>query len=138
MKFEHKEAPVVTFDEPELTIYEIAEAITGCPAELLVGFAFAESSNGRNLNHSNPSDRGWFGIHETKSYHEERARLYGEYNADCPLDSAILTGKLFMTNLKLLGNVNDAICAHNQGPTGVKRDGRREWYLQRVLHPVII
>ena len=34
--------PVIVFDEPELTIYQIASALTGCPESILRGIAFAE------------------------------------------------------------------------------------------------
>lgn len=128
---------VVEFSKPELTIYAIASRVTGCPEEILIGIDFAESSNGLNLNHPDPLDVGRFGLHESVAYHKERAAKYGEYNPDCPLDSAIIAGRLYMDNLKLLGNSADAICAHYQGPTGVRRDGRAEWYLERVLNPVL-
>lgn len=115
-----------------LTIYEIAEALTGCPADIIEGIRFAESSYGRNIKHPDPLDVGDFGLHEDPEYHADRARKWGEYNALCPLQAAIITGHLYVENYSILGNRRDAIAAHLQGPTGVKMYGAYEWYVQRV------
>ena len=117
-----------------LTIYDIASAITGAPAEILQGFHFAESSYGLNVNHPNQFDRGEFGLHETEAIHTERAKKWGEYNPDCPLQSAIIAGYIYMEHLEVLGNQEDAIAAYKQGRTGLKRDGRADWYVKRVLN----
>lgn len=118
---------------PDRSIYEIASMLTGCPVEVIKGICFAESSLGANVDHPDPNDVGWFGLHERPEFHAERARRYGEYNAENPLDSAIIAGLLYVANLAALGNQADAIAAHKQGRTGVKRDGRAQWYVDRVL-----
>ena len=115
---------------PALTIYDIAEALTGCPADILRGIHFAESSYGKNLDHPAPFDRGDFGINE--KYHAERAAKWGEYNPDCPLQSAILAGHIIMENFALLGSYDLAICAFRQGVTGVRENGAGLWYAARV------
>lgn len=118
---------------PDRSIYEIASMLTGCPVEVIKGICFAESSLGANVDHPDPNDVGWFGLHERPAFHKERARRYGEYNARLPLDSAIMAGRIYVANLAALGNKADAIAAHKQGRTGVKRDGRAQWYVDRVL-----
>ena len=69
-------------------------------------------------------------INET--FHAERARLYGEYNPWCPLDSLMIAGRLYMDNLKVLKSQRLAITAHKMGVTGAKR-GEVTWYVERVL-----
>ncbi len=122
----------VEFTEPELTIFEIASAVTGCPKYILAGISFAESSGNQFAIGDDGMSIGRFQINET--YHEYYATLYGEYNPYCPLDSAILTGRIYMDNLRALGNIEDAIAAHRQGRTGVKNNGRTQWYVDRVLN----
>jgi hypothetical protein len=129
--------PPVVEVMPKETAYQIASRITGCPEYILIGIDFAESSCGKNIVHPDPNDKGRFGIHDSEDYRAERVAKYGYYDPDNFLSAAILTGRLFMDNYKLLGNTADAICAHKQGLTGVRRDGRAEWYLERVLNPVI-
>lgn len=123
----------VEFTEPELTIYQIAAEITGCPERILRGIHFAESSYGKNTVHPDPLDIGEFGLHEDPAYHAERAAKWGEYNPWCPLQSAIIAGRIYMENLRIMGNELDAIAAYKQGRRGVRENGRQEWYVERVL-----
>lgn len=132
-KIERKEF-TVDFSEPELNIYQIASYITGCPERILRGFHFAESTYGANTKHIDPLDRGPFGLHEDPAYHAERAAKWGEYNPDCPLQSAIIAGYIYMENLRLMGNEFAAIAAYKQGRRGVRENGRQEWYVERVLN----
>lgn len=119
--------------EKTLSIYEQAELSTGAPAHFLKGIAHAESSEGRKMNHPNKDDIGMFGLHETKEIHAYRARLFGEYDAADPHDSAYVTGMLFMTSLESTKSEAIAICSHHQGPKGVLRDGLDEKYLNMVI-----
>lgn len=128
----------VDFSEPELTIYQIASYITGCPEDILRGIHFVESSYGQNIAHVDPLDRGPFGLHEDPAFHAERAAKWGEYNADCPLQSAIIAGHIYMENLRIMGNERDAIAAYKQGRRGVRENGRQEWYVERVLNYQVI
>ena len=121
----------VDFSEPELSTYEIAAYISGCPVELLYGFAFAESTYDQWAMGDDGVSFTRFQINE--KFHEYNARTYGEYNPMCPLDTAILTGKIFVADLAALGNVEDAIAAHNQGRSGVRNNGRDQEYVNRVL-----
>ena len=119
-------------EDVALTIYDIAEGLTGCPAEILRGLHFAESSYGANLDHPGTFDRGPFGLSE--KYHAERAAKWGEYNPDCPLQSAIIAGHIIMENRAMLGSYELAVCAFRQGVTGVRRNGAGLWYYDRVIH----
>ena len=122
--------PVIVFDEPELTIYQIASALTGCPESILRGIAFAESTYNPDAIGDDGVSIGLCQINET--FHAERARLYGEYNPWCPLDSLLIAGRLYMDNLKVLKSQRLAITAHKMGVTGAKR-GEVTWYVERVL-----
>lgn len=121
----------VSFVEQELTIYDIAARITGCPAVILQGLHFAESSYGKNLDHPGPFDRGPFGLNE--KYRSERVKKWGEYNPDCPLQSAIIAGRIVMENYRYLGQLDLAVCAYRQGVGGIRRDGAGLWYYSRVM-----
>ena len=132
--FVHRIAPATFVPrEPTWTIYEVAEALTGCPAAILEGIHFAESSKGRNYNHPDPFDKGDFGWHERPSYHEERARLFGEYDPLDPLQMAIRTGQLFQFNRARLGSDELAITAHNKGLGWAKAHGEYAPYVDKVL-----
>lgn len=116
----------------DVTIYDIASQITGCPAEILRGIHFAESSYGENLDHPGEFDRGPFGLNER--FREERTKKWGEYNPDCPLQSAIIAGRIITENRLRLGSDKLAVCAYLQGVHGVRRDGPRLWYYERVVN----
>lgn len=115
-----------------LDIYERAEIITGTSSVILRGIAYTESSYLQTVKHRDPLDRGIFGLHEQASYHIERAKKWGEYDADNPGESAIIAGFLFQENLRILGSEDMAIAAHYQGPTGVRKNGPCRWYIARV------
>lgn len=116
--------------EPTLSIYEAAELATGAPAAILKGIAFAESSEGRNLNHPNKLDRGMFGLSER--WHEERAAKWGAFDPDDPREAAVIAGRIYCENLRTLGDEDSAIAAHLQGAQGVRNDGPARWYIERV------
>jgi hypothetical protein len=116
----------------EYTTYEIASIVSGCPVEILQGMAFAESTTNQDAIGDDGISTGRFQINER--FHAYYAKLYGEYNQWCPLDTAILTGKIYMADLAYFGNKEDAIAAHRQGRTGVRTNGRDEWYVERVLN----
>ena len=114
-------------------MYEAGHMITGCPASVLEGIAFAESTNGKFLNHPDPADRGWFGLHETPAIHAERAKKWGEYDASVPAEAARITGLLYRENLAYFnGDIDKAIAAHKQGKRGVKVYGINYSYLNKV------
>lgn len=132
--FVHRIAPADFVErEPTWTIYEAAEALTGAPAAILEGIHFAETSKGRNYNHPDPFDKGDFGWHERPSYHEERARLFGEYDPLDPRKMAIRTGQLFQFNRARLGSDALAITAHNKGLGWAKAYGEYAPYVEKVL-----
>jgi len=117
------------FDD-RLSIYELAEAVTGAPADILQGIACAESNENDAAIGDQGRSHGRFQINE--DFREERVRLYGEYDPHDATEAAILAGRIYMANLAWLGNETDAIAAHRQGVTGVKRNGASLWYVERV------
>jgi len=127
------ERSVPSIDLSPVSIYDLAEYATGAPAEILRGIAFAESSNGKKLDHPDPLDRGWFGLHESPAIHAERAAKWFEFDADNPVQAAMIAGHLLMDNLAQLGDMRLAIAAYKQGVQGVRDDGVAEWYVERVM-----
>jgi len=130
----HVEGYVVNFDEPELTIYQIASMETGCPEWVLVGLRYAESSFGKNINHPDPYDTGDYGLHERPSYRAERVEMCGDYNPYCPLDSAIVAGHIIMEHYEKMGDMEQAISAYRHGRVGTYRNGIDWQYVSRVKY----
>lgn len=124
---------IVTFDKPELTIYQIASSATGCPERILRGIAFAESTYNPDAIGDDGISIGLCQINET--FHAERAAKYGEYNPFDPLDSLVITGLLYMDNLRALGDERLAVTAHKMGRSGARR-GEVTWYVDRVLNAI--
>ena len=127
----------VPFVQPErrhfddrMTVYEVAEVLTGAPADILHGIACAESDENDAAIGDQGRSRGRFQINE--DFRAERVRLYGEYDPHDATEAAILAGRIYMANLARLGNETDAIAAHRQGVNGVKRNGATMWYVERV------
>jgi len=127
-----RNAPIL-FDEPELTIYQIAAGLTGCPESILRGIAFAESTYNPGAVGDDGVSIGLCQINER--FHAERAAAYGEYNPWCPLDSLVIAGRLYVDNLAALGDARLAITAHKMGRSGA-RLGEVTWYVDRVLRAI--
>lgn len=119
-------------EDREYTTYEIASILTGAPVEILEGIAFAESSGNQDAIGDDGISLGRFQINE--KYHAYNAATYGEYNPMCPLDSAILTGRIYMADLQAMGSREAAIAAHNQGRAGVRLNGPDLKYVMKVLN----
>ena len=117
------------FDD-RMTVYDVAEVLTGAPADILHGIACAESNENDAAIGDQGRSRGRFQINE--DFREERVRLYGEYDPHDAGDAAILAGRIYMANLARLGNEIYAIAAHRQGAGGVRRNGATLWYVERV------
>ena len=115
-----------------LSIYQVAELVTGAPSVILRGIDFAESSCGKRLKHSNPNDKGRFGLHESPAIRAERVAKWGEYNADNPGDAAIIAGHIYMEHFARFGDESLAIAAYHQGARGVMRYGADAEYIMRV------
>lgn len=130
----HVEGYVVNFDEPELTIYQIASIETGCPEWVLVGLRYAESSFGKNIEHPDEYDTGDYGLHEKPSYRAERVEMCGDYNPYCPLDSAIVAGHIIMEHYEKMGDMEQAISAYRHGRVGTYRNGIDWQYVSRVKY----
>lgn len=113
-----------------LSIYEVAEIITGAPANILRAIAITESNENDDAVGDDGISRGRMQLNEL--YHDERVMKYGKYDPHNSLDSVIIAGFLFMDNLNRLGDVDKAIAAHRQGVSGVKEHGDTEWYVKRV------
>jgi len=127
----NRAAPVSsTIDLSPATAYTVASYATGCPEWVLRGIHYAESSCGTNLNHPDPNDVGEYGINQR--FQEERDRKFGRLDPRDPVQAGILAGLIVMENLAQLGDMELAIAAYKQGPTGVREDGPLAWYVDRV------
>ena len=113
-----------------LSVYEVAEIITGAPANILRAIAITESNENDDAVGDDGISRGRMQLNEL--YHNERVMKYGEYNPYDSLESVIIAGFLFMDNLVRLGDIDKAIAAHRQGVNGVRKYGASEWYVNRV------
>lgn len=113
------------------TQYTVASHATGCPEWVLQGLHYAESSCGTNLNHPDPNDVGEYGLNQR--FQEERDRKFGRLDPREPVQAGILAGLIIMDNLAQLGDIDLAIAAYKQGPTGVREDGPLAWYVERVI-----
>lgn len=112
------------------TIYEVAEELTGAPAWILKGIAVTESNERYTAVGDDGKSKGMMQLNE--AFHEERAKKYGEYDPFNPLESLIVSGKLYIDNLRILGSQDLAIAAHRQGIDGVRKYGASEWYVKKV------
>jgi len=113
-----------------LSVYEVAELITGAPANILKAIAITESNENDDAVGDDGISRGRMQLNEL--YHDERVMKYGEYDPHNSLDSVIIAGFLFMDNLNYFGDIDKAIAAYRQGVSGVKEHGDTEWYVKRV------
>lgn len=112
--------------------YSVAAAMSGASVESLKRIAWAESSGGRNLHHSNPIDCGWYGLHERADYHAERAKLYGEYSASDPIESGRVAGRILMGHYAYFGDMQLAYTAYHRGRAWTIRNGVDLEYLARI------
>ena len=113
-----------------LTVFTLAELVTGAPAGILHGIAMVESGNSDSAIGDDGISIGRFQINER--YHSMRARAWGEYDPHNPSEAAIIAGHIFMDNLKQLGSIDLALCAYRQGIGGVLKNGPGMWYAERV------
>jgi len=120
----------VTEQYAVLSIYEIAEEVTGAPANILRAIAIVESNEKDTAIGDDGISKGRMQINEL--YRKERIQKYGYYDPFNPLDSVILSGYIYMANLRIFKNVDKAIASHRQGRTGVIKNGATMWYVNRV------
>ena len=112
-------------------MYDNAESVTGCPAWILRGIAMTESTCNAHAVGDDGVSLGMFQLNE--KYHDERALKYGEFDAYNPEQAVLIAGYIMADNMRRLHNLRDAISAYRQGVTGVRRNGRAEWYVDRVI-----
>lgn len=112
-------------------IFTEASRLTEIPRETLIGIAYVESGFDATSVGDGGKSIGMFQINET--FREERIALMGrEYDPRDVYDSAILTGKIYMKNLKASKSNIIAVAAHKQGLRGVRKNGICSWYVSEV------
>ena len=112
-------------------MYQNAELITGCPAWILRGIAMTESGGNPDAVGDDGVSIGMFQLNE--KYHEERASKYGEFDARNTEQAILIAGYIMHHNLLIFKNYKDAIAAYRQGISGVIKNGRTDWYVNRVI-----
>jgi hypothetical protein len=68
-----------------------------------------------------------------EKYHDERAGKYGEYDAYNPEQAVLIAGYIMAHNLSVFRDYRNAIAAYRQGVAGVIKNGRTDWYVNRVI-----
>ena len=112
-------------------MYQESAMRTGCPEWILRGIAMTESGCNSFAVGDDGISLGMFQLNE--KYHEERARKYGEYDAYNPEQAVLIAGYIMEHNLSVFTDYRDAIAAYRQGVSGVKKHGRTDWYVNRVI-----
>lgn len=114
-----------------LALYLTACAGTIVDPGLLRAMAIVESGERDDAVGDDGVSVGRFQLNET--FHAERARLYGEYDARDPDEAGRIAARILEDNYRRLGFWALAIASYRQGVTGVQRDGPSAWYIDRVM-----
>lgn len=109
-----------------------AAAAAGVPALALAGLARAESGYTPAPTHLDPLDKGMFGIREAPGYHEERSRLYGEYDPEQPVEAARVAAGILADHLDRFGWLPLAVTAYHRGAAWAARHGVDWEYVARA------
>lgn len=110
-----------------------AAAAAGVPVLALAGIGYAESSFRPTPTHCDPLDRGMFGLREAPGYHEERARAYGEFDAEVPEQAVHVAAGLLRDHLKRFnGYMPLALTAYHRGAGWAELNGVDWGYVERV------
>lgn len=112
-------------------IIERAAAEKGVPVLVLAGIARAESDFTPAPAHKDPLDKGMFGLREV--YHEERARLYGEYDPENPEEAARVAAGILADHYARFKDWHLAAGAYHQGAHGLIDNGPKWSYIDRVF-----
>jgi hypothetical protein len=120
------------YQSAAVDIFDNAENITGCSAEVLRGIACVESRFSANAVGDNGQSRGMFQLHSR--WDASRIEKYGEFNPFAPAESAVIAGYIIQDNLRAFhGDLRLAVAAYRQGISGVKRNGAIAGYADEVL-----
>lgn len=134
--------PVTLPPDPEPDLSAVPEAYrqiiltaalsAGVPVLILAGLARAESDFTPAPAHRDPLDKGMFGIREAPGYREERARLYGEYDAEDPVQAARVAAEILADHMAHFGYMPAAIAAYHRGAGWVELNGIDWEYVDKV------
>lgn len=113
------------------TAYERAEQRTGVSSFLLHAIAIVESNESDNAIGDDGKSIGRMQLNE--SFHEERARKFGEYNPYDAYDATYIAGMIYRENYNILKDECKAIAAYRQGVHGVQTRGADSVYVNKVL-----
>lgn len=109
-----------------------AAMTAGVPVLALAGLAYAESSFRPAPTHRDPLDRGMFGLREAPGYHEERVRLYGEFDPEVPEEAARVAAGLLRDHLvRFNGYMPLALTAYHRGAGWAAEHGVDWEYVER-------
>ena len=115
----------------KLSVYEVAELATGAPSNILKALAIVESNENDRARGDGGKSRGRMQINE--KWRKSRVAKYGKYDPHNAQDAAVLTGRMFMDNLRYFdGDIDKAIAAHKMGRDGVLNIGMPWGYVNKV------
>lgn len=118
---------------PNVSFIQLAAVQTGCPEYILMGIASAESDFTPTAVGDGGKSLGMFQINE--DFRWQREMMVGfKYDPFNVYEAAMVAGLIYCQNLEAFnGNERDAIAAYRQGINGVRKNGRTDWYVDKVL-----
>jgi len=93
---------------------------------------YAETVMGKWKVHKNPTDKGEFGLHESKAIRLERVEKWGEYNAEIYEDACKIATLELKEELDYFGTMQQAFSAYNTGRFGTENKGINKDYLKSI------
>lgn len=112
------------------SVYDVAEMATGTPAKILKAIAKVESEENDKATGDGGKSKGRMQLNE--KWRAYRVGKYGHYDPRDPQDSVMLSAIIFQEHLNILGSVDAAIAAHNQGLASVQQNGIYYTYVKKV------
>jgi hypothetical protein len=93
---------------------------------------YAETVMGKWKIHKNPTDKGEFGLHESKAIRLERIEKWGKYNPDIYDDSCRIATLELKEELDYFNTIEEAFSAYNTGRFGTESKGINKDYLKSI------
>jgi len=115
------------------SLYERAVKGTSIQPGLLRSIAIVESSERDDVIGDDGLSVGRFQLYEKTTYHEWRAKQWGEYNARNPEQAGRIAARILEFYCQRLRSVYLGIGAYQKGEDKVIESGPNAWYVKRVL-----
>jgi hypothetical protein len=116
---------------PFVSMFTWVSEDTGCPAWILKGLGITESSMRVDAVGDFGNAEGAYQIHKRSK--KVWVAAYGKYDPYNLLSAMTLAGKIMKDRLSFFEDPRDAIASYRQGIGGVLKNGRTDWYVDRVI-----